>query len=73
MPGETTYPVVQLQDGSIDYRYYATRGLVARNGEMKILLRRLMDKTRLPVQTLSTLAAVITIGLTYHHPSASLR
>jgi hypothetical protein len=73
MPGESTYPVVQLQDGSIDYRYYAARGLLARNGEMKILLRKLMDKTRLSLQKLSTRVAVMTIGLACLHPSTPYR
>jgi hypothetical protein len=73
MPGETPYPIVQLADGSIDYRHYATRGLMARNGEIKITLRNLVAKTRLPLQKLSTLVAVITNGLSCPHPSAALR
>jgi hypothetical protein len=73
MPGKTAYPVVRLQDGSIDYRYYATRGLRARNGEMKTALRRLMGKTSLPLRKLSRLPAIITIGLTCPHPPVSLR
>ncbi len=73
MPGKTRYPIVQLADGSIDYRYYATRGLMARNGEIKITLGNLVDKARLPLQKLSTLVAVIAAGLSCPHPTAALR
>jgi hypothetical protein len=73
MPGKTRYPIVQLADGSIDYRYYARRGLMARNGEIKITLRNLAAGTRLPLQKFTTLVAVIAAGLSRPHPPAALR
>lgn len=45
MTAEKTSPILRLEDGSIDYRYYEACGLKARNEEIKTVIGKLR-KTR---------------------------
>ena len=65
MSDEKTSPIVRLQDGSIDYRYYAAQGLMARNQEMKITMEKVLGVSQMKTQAFSALFTVVLLVLVF--------
>lgn len=63
MPDKDPPPIVRLQDGSIDYQYYAARGLIAKNRELKIVADTVLGASQLKLRTLPPLLTVILLVL----------
>ena len=63
MPDEKTSPIVRLQDGSIDYQYYAARGLIAKNKELKIVADTVLGASQIKLRTLPALFTVVLLVL----------
>ena len=63
MSDEKTTPIVRLQDGSIDYQYYAARGLIAKNKELKIVADTVLGASQIKPRTLPALFTVILLVL----------
>lgn len=57
--------IVSYQDGSIDYRYYAARGMTARNRELKAVTQRILGASRLKTHTLPTLMTAVLLVLIF--------
>ena len=63
MPGIKTSNIVQLRDGSIDYKYYVARGMIARNEELKFVASKILNASRLPMHAFPTFVTVILLML----------
>jgi hypothetical protein len=63
MTDKKTSNIVQLQDGSIDYRYYAARGMMARNRELKNIAGKFPGASRSKTHALPTLLTIVLLVL----------
>ena len=63
MSEEKNSPIVRLQDGSIDYRYYAAQGLMARSQEMKIFTEKFLGVSQMKTHAFPTLFTVVLLVL----------
>lgn len=65
MPDDKTLPMVRLQDGSIDYRYYAARASIARNRELKMLSGGLLAAPRTTGRALPVVFTLVLLVLVF--------
>ena len=65
MSDEKTSPIVRLQDGSIDYQYYAAQGLIAKNRELKIVADKVMGASQMKMRTFPALFTFILLVLMF--------
>jgi len=63
MPDEKTSPIVRLQDGSIDYQFYAAQGLIAKNRELKIVAGKFLGASQMKRRTFPGFFTVILLAL----------
>jgi hypothetical protein len=63
MPGKKTSHIVRLQDGSIDYQYYAAKGSMARNKEMKIVVGKVLGASQITAHISPVLLTAILLVL----------
>lgn len=63
MPDEKTSYIVRLRDGSIDYQYYAAKGSMARNMEMKIVVGKVLGASQMTAHVSPVLLTAILLVL----------
>ena len=65
MSGKKASAIVRYQDGSIDYRYYAARGMNARNRELKVFTGKALGPVRMKTHALPALFTVVLLVLVF--------
>lgn len=65
MSDENSSHIVRLQDGSIDYRYYAAQGLIARSQEMKIITEKVLGVSQMKTHAFPALFTVVLLVLVF--------
>jgi hypothetical protein len=65
MSAEKVSAIMRFEDGSIDYRYYAERGMMARNRELKAVTEKLLGASRLKTHAFPTLFTVVLLVLIF--------
>ncbi len=65
MSDENSSHIVRVQDGSIDYRYYAAQGLMARSQEMKIIMEKVLGVSQMKPHAFPALFTVVLLVLVF--------
>lgn len=65
MSDKNASTIVRFEDDSIDYRYYAARGMIARNRELKSIIEKVLGPSRLKTHAFSTLVTVVLLVLVF--------
>ena len=65
MPDAKTTQILRLQDGSIDYQYYAAKGSLAKNREMKIVVGKVLGASQVRMSMFPAYIAVILLVLIF--------
>ena len=65
MPDKKASNIARYQDGSIDYQYYADRGTMARNGELKAITEKILGAVQINTPAISSLLTVVMLVLLF--------
>lgn len=57
--------IARLQDGSIDYQYYAEKGLIEKNKELKLVVDKFFDTSRLKTRFYPAFLTVILVIMVF--------
>jgi hypothetical protein len=65
MPDKKASAIARVRDGSIDYRYYAARGMIARNRELKVVAGKVLRPVRMKTHALPALFTIVLLVLVF--------
>ena len=57
--------IVRFQDGSIDYQYYATQGMIAKNKELKFIAEKVLGASQMKTHAFPVLFTVALLVLVF--------